>query len=184
MKKLRHLTLIEGAASPTFVPELELATSKVKQGKPAKSITTILNEIDGELASMREVVDAATALMQILPMNELEYDELFDLYKMFVSGGQVVESYNLELKRISTYSMTPAESRHFIKLTNLHKYLHLALPEAALAVLDALMKLEAKETPPKKACRSRKAKAKSGDASQDKTISNTRSIKVLKSPGS
>ena len=183
MKKLRHLTLIEGAASPTFVPELELATSKVKHGKPAKSITSILSEIDSELAAMREVVDAASSLMQILPMDQLEYDELLDLYKMFVSGGQVVESYNLELKRISTYNMSPTESRQFIKLTNLHKYLHLALPEAALAILDAVMKLEPKKTSASKS-RARKSKPKKKVSSEDKIPNTNAVIKILRTPGS
>jgi hypothetical protein len=173
--------LIEGAASPTCVPELELATSKIKHGKPAKSITSILNEIDSELAAMREVVDAASSLMQILPMDQLEYDELLDLYKMFVNGGQVVEGYNLELKRIATYNMTPNESRKFIKLTNLHKYLHLALPEAALAVLDAVMKLEPKELPKK--TRSRNSKTKSTSSAKEKPR-KTAEIKLLKTPQS
>lgn len=184
MKKLRHLTLIEGAASPAFVPELELATSSVKHGKPAKSITSILNEIDSELAAMREVVDAATALMQVLPMDQLEHEELLDLYKMFVSGGQVVESYSLELKRISTYKMTPAESRQFIKLTNLHKYLHLAVPEAALAVLDAVMKLEPKNAAPAgRAGRTRKSQPKTGSKS-GKSSQKKAAIRILKNPGS
>lgn len=163
MIKRGHLTLVGGTAVPA-IPE----TPEPQDSTKSKRVRKLQKELEGiekELGAMRDVVEAAVSLMQVLPMHELEHQELCDLYEMFVDGAQVLEVYGNQLNQLGQANMTPGELKLFARVRNLYQCLRLGIPEAALSVLDVLTKIEIE-------------KAKTNSKSNNKSSRSSGSAKI------
>lgn len=146
MRRKGHLCLIGG--TNVSVSEVSLNVTEIsKTGKEKYSPQSRIKAADEELTAMREVTDAAFLLMRSLPMEQLELQELRDLYDMFVSGEDVLELYVAEFAQLSQMRLSPLEMKQLSKLRKMHFHLSDIVPEASEKISEVMKLVQASSMP-------------------------------------
>ena len=153
MKRRGHLCLIGGTQSS--VPQektLQLAGQLQSEAMQDAKYTAQgrMRDAENEMMAMKEVTDAAFMLMRSLPMEQLELNELLDLYDMFMSGVEVLELYKAELQQLSNFRLSPHELKQLSRLRKLHWHLSEIVPDAAESIEELVRKMEASKPKQKK----------------------------------
>ncbi len=149
MRRKGHLCLIGG--TNVSVPEVSINVTEIsKSSKEKYSPQSRIRAADEELTTMREVTDAAFFLMRSLPMEQLEIQELLDLYDMFVSGEDVLDLYVAEFAQLSQMRLSPLEMKQLSKLRKMHFHLSDIIPEASEKISEVIRALQTSSSKGKK----------------------------------
>lgn len=156
MKRKGHLCLIGGTQSayggvqtsmPTEERVLKIANNDLSSAKTVArhSPQERMKDAENELLTMKEVTDAAFMLMRALPMEQLESNELMELYDLFMSGVDVLDLYVAEFNQLSMMRLAPHEMKQLSRLRKLHWHLSEIVPDAAELVSETVKKLKAEK---------------------------------------
>lgn len=146
MRRKGHLCLIGGTSTPVS-QEFRLSVAEVSKTDKKYSAQSRMRAAEEELIAMREVTDAAFFLMRSLPMDQLELQELMDLYEMFVSGEDVLNLYTNEFAQLSLMRLTPIEMKQLNRLRKIHYHLSDIVPEASETISEVIKKFKASKKP-------------------------------------